>query len=51
MKYCIVIWFLLKKFCLIEVVKRVVVSVFCVVWSNERISDFFGKNYLEDVVN
>lgn len=27
------------------------VSVLCVVWSNERISDFSGKNYPEDVVN
>lgn len=26
-------------------------SVLCVVWSNERISDFSGKNYPEDVVN
>ncbi len=31
--------------------KRVAVSVLCVVWSNERISDFSGKNYPEDVVN
>ena len=41
----------LKKFCSTEVVKRAAVSVLCVVWSNERISDFSGKNYPEDVVN
>ena len=40
-----------KKFCSTEVVKRAAVSVLCVVWSNERISDFSGKNYPEDVVN
>lgn len=34
-----------------EAVKRAAVSVLCVVWSNERISDFSGKNYPEDVVN
>ncbi|MGQ7149852.1 hypothetical protein ACUODF_04945, partial [Escherichia coli] len=38
-------------FCSTEVVKRAAVSVLCVVWSNERISDFSGKNYPEDVVN
>ena len=40
-----------KKFCSTEAVKRVAVSVLCVVWNNERISDFSGKNYPEDVVN
>ena len=40
-----------KKFCSTEGVKRAAVSVRCVGWSNERISDFSGKNYPEDVVN
>ena len=39
----IAIWPLSKKFCSTEVVKRAAVSVLCVVWSNERISDFSGK--------
>ena len=41
----------IEEICSTEVVKRAAVSVLCVVWSNERISDFSGKNYPEDVVN
>lgn len=50
-KHRIAIWPLSKKFCSTEAVKRAAVSVLYVVWSNERISDFSGKNYPEDVVN